>query len=124
MRADKECYACCVNKAVTLLEQYDVPEHTAAEVLERIRGRLRRAGEDASAPVLMAQAMRMLGELTGIIDAFDLPKKKYNELLLRKEEAIFDEVMGEEDSFSAALQYAITGNYIDFGAMAEVEDAA
>lgn len=122
MRADKECYACCVNKAVTLLEQYDVPEHTAAEVLERIRGRLRRAGEDASAPVLMAQAMRMLGELTGIIDAFDLPKKKYNELLLRKEEAIFDEVMGEEDSFSAALQYAITGNYIDFGAMAEVEE--
>lgn len=122
MRADKECYACCVNKAVTLLEQYDVPEHTAAEVLERIRGRLRRAGEDASAPVLMAQAMRMLGELTGITDAFDLPKKKYNELLLRKEEAIFDEVMGEEDSFFAALQYAITGNYIDFGAMAEVEE--
>ena len=122
MRADKECYACCVDKAEALLGQYDVPEHTASAVLERIRGNLCRAEEDASAPVLMAQAMRMLGELTGITDAFDLPKKRYNELLLGREEAIFDEVMGEEDSFSAALQYAITGNYIAFGAMAEVEE--
>ncbi|MCQ4746134.1 ARMT1-like domain-containing protein, partial [Blautia producta] len=30
--------------------------------------------------------------------------------------------MSDKDTFSAALQYAITGNYIDFGAMAEVEE--
>lgn len=122
MRAEKECYACCVNKARTLLGQYNVPEHDAAKVLSHIERKLETAGADTSAPVLMAQAMRTLEEQTGITDAFDVPKKRYNELLLGMEESVYNEIIAEEDCFLAALQYAITGNYIDFGAMSDVEE--
>ncbi|BDF32777.1 hypothetical protein CE91St62_08430 [Lachnospiraceae bacterium] len=122
MRADRECYTCCVDKARTLLGQYDVPEHDAAKVLSHIKGKLETAGADTSAPILMAQAMRMLEEQTGITDAFDVPKKRYNKLLLGMEDSIYDEIMREKDRFLAALQYAITGNYIDFGAMSDVEE--
>ncbi|BDF03869.1 damage-control phosphatase ARMT1 family protein [[Clostridium] hylemonae] len=122
MRADKECYACCLKKAESLLLQYQVPQSTSAGVLAHIKEQLACADPDTSAPVLMARAMSLLGEQTGITDAFDLPKKKYNELLLQREEEVYDEVMREKDRFFAALQYAVTGNYIDFGAMSDVEE--
>ena len=121
MTADRECYTCCIDKAESLLKQYKVSKPRMESVLAQVKACLAGA-EETSAPVLMARVMNILEEQVGIMDAYDMPKKKYNELLLRKEEAVYAEVMEEEDRFFAALQYAITGNYIDFGAMSDVDE--
>ena len=47
---------------------------------------------------------------------------KYNRLLLEREESLRGEIEQEPDRFQAAIQCAITGNYIDFGAMSDVNE--
>ena len=122
MKADIECHGCCVQKAEGLLEQYQVPDEKKAQVMEAVLETVKGAGAEESAPVMMARVMRILESEVGITDAYDIPKQRYNELLLSKEDGICQEIRQEKDPFFAALQYAITGNYIDFGAMSDVNE--
>lgn len=122
MKADIECHGCCVRKAEGLLEQYQVPDDKKSQVMESVKRAVEDAKAEESAPVLMARVMRILESEVGITDAYDIPKQRYNELLLSKESEICREIMQENDPFFAALQYAITGNYIDFGAMSDVNE--
>ena len=104
------------------LEQYQVPDEKKAQVMEAVLETVKGAGAEESAPVMMARVMRILESEVGITDAYDIPKQRYNELLLSKEDGICQEIRQEKDPFFAALQYAITGNYIDFGAMSDVNE--
>ena len=122
MKADIECHGCCVRKAEGLLEQYQVPDEKKEQVMEAVLETVKGAGAEESAPVMMARVMRILESEVGITDACDIPKQRYNELLLSKEDGICQEIRQEKDPFFAALQYAITGNYIDFGAMSDVNE--
>ena len=122
MKADIECHGCCVRKAEGLLEQYQVPDEKKAQVMEAVEKTVREAKAEESAPEMMAKVMRILEAGVGITDAYDIPKKRYNELLLSKEDGICQEIRQEKDPFFSALQYAITGNYIDFGAMSDVNE--
>ena len=122
MKADIECHGCCVRKAEGLLEQYQVPDEKKEQVMEAVLETVKGAGAEESAPVMMARVMRILESEVGITDAYDIPKQRYNELLLSKEDGICQEIRQEKDPFFAALQYAITGNYIDFGAMADANE--
>ncbi len=120
MKADLACFLCCEKKALSLMEQYQVSEKKELDLMKEIYGSFSRAGEDTSAPLLMADMMEILEEQVGISDAYREPKKKYNQLLLAKSQRIADEIQESPDPFLRGLQYALTGNYIDFGAMDEV----
>lgn len=124
MNADTVCLTCCRNKAEGLLEQYRVSEETRDILLKRIDKFLekdKRIG-DMPAPVMMAEILSIVDEKVGIMDAYEKPKKKYNRKLLGLEEAVIADIEKAEDEFLAAIQYAVTGNYIDFGAMDEVSE--
>lgn len=122
MKADAKCFGCCEDKAVGLLKQYQIPEQTEKLVMEQIHQKIKEADREISAPVLMADVMVLLEQYMDIAKAYEEPKRKYNELLLGREAAIWEEIQQEADSFLAALQYAVTGNYIDFGAMEDVKE--
>ena len=124
MNEDTVCLACCRNKAEGLLEQYGVSEETREILLKRIDKFLKkdkRTG-DMPAPVMMAEILSIVDEKVGIMDAYEKPKKKYNRKLLEMEEAVIADIEKAEDEFLAAIQYAVTGNYIDFGAMDDVSE--
>lgn len=124
MRADIECISCSRNKAAGFLKQYQVEEAVYQSAMEKVEGILERAlARDASAPVMMGEAMSVVKETLQIEDVYKDIKRKYNMVLLEKEPQIIENIYKEEDLFMAALQYAVTGNYIDFGAMSEVDDA-
>lgn len=123
MKADIECYKCCIDKAEALLDQHQAPEEMRKLVLEYVGDYLNTVKPDVSAPVLMAEAMHILEQQLGINDAYKVPKEKYNKILLEKEEKIYGEILKEEDQFAEALKFAVTGNYIDFGAMTDVDDS-
>lgn len=80
------------------------------------------SAEEKSAPVLMAEVISAAEAHLKVSDSYQYPKKKYNRILMRQEEEIRQEIAGEKDPFLAGLQYAVTGNYIDFGAMSEVKE--
>ncbi|EOS22881.1 hypothetical protein C806_03502 [Lachnospiraceae bacterium 3-1] len=121
MKAEKECFECCRNKVSGLLEQYHASESVQAAVLEQME-RVLDSAEEKSAPVLMAEVISAAEAHLKVSDSYQYPKKKYNRILMRQEEEIRQEIAGEKDPFLAGLQYAVTGNYIDFGAMSEVKE--
>lgn len=124
MNADTVCLTCCRNKAEGLLEQYRVSEETRDTLLKRIDKFLdtdKRIG-DMPAPVMMAEILSIVDEKVGIMDAYEKPKKKYNHKLLEMEQKISGDIENASDEFLAAIQYAVTGNYIDFGAMDDVSE--
>ncbi len=121
MKAEKECFECCRNKVSGLLEQYHASESIQAAVLEQME-RVLDSAEEKSAPVLMAEVISAAEAHLKVSDSYQYPKKKYNRILMRQEEEIRQEIAGEKDPFLAGLQYAVTGNYIDFGAMSEVKE--
>lgn len=121
MKAEKECLECCRNKVSGLLEQYHASEDIRTAVLMHTENVLDSA-EEKSAPVLMAEVMSAAEAYLNVSGSYEYPKKKYNQILLEQEENIRREIAGEEDRFLAGLQYAVTGNYIDFGAMSDVNE--
>lgn len=122
MKADASCRACCVKKAAGLLIQYRVSDEVKEQVMGNIYHFLEHAEEETSAPVLMAESMSIVGKEIDIKGAYEEAKEKYNRILLEKEAEIRETIGRENDRFLAALQYAVTGNYIDFGAMSEVDE--
>lgn len=122
MRADLSCFLCCEKKALSLLEQYQVPSGKRLLLMKKIYGGFSRAEEEISAPVLMAKMMKILEEQIKMSDAYREPKRKYNQLLMGRMEQIEKRIWSSSDPFLAGLLYALTGNYIDFGAMDTVSE--
>lgn len=122
MRADRECFECCKNKVTGLLTQFGVTGEAYERTFAKTEQVMAQAGEDLTAPALMAKVLEIIEQVTGVMDVYEEPKKKYNQILLEKEVEIEREVLASEDVFLAGAQCAITGNYIDFGAMSDVNE--
>ena len=122
MKVDQQCFLCCAKKAMSLLEQYQVPQEKAVRLMKEIYGGFSRADEEVSAPILMADMMGILDANVGISDAYEGPKRQYNQELLRRSHDIKGEIDGSKEPFMTGLRYALTGNYIDFGAMDTVSE--
>lgn len=122
MQADLECYYCVMEKSEKILNQYQVEVPVKMQVMKRVFRVLAEAKEGESAPLLMSKVMALLEESVSIADAYELPKKKYNEVLLKKESQIRQNILETEDCLLAGLRYALIGNYIDFGAVDTVEE--
>lgn len=121
MKADMECLECCKKKAEGLLDQYNASEHIRKVILEETEKILAKAGEK-SAPVLMAEVLSGVEKYLVISDTYDEAKQKYNQILMGRKESIIEEIEEQEDLFLAGVQCAIIGNYIDFGAMSDVNE--
>lgn len=122
MRVDLQCFLCCAKKAMSLLEQYQVPQEQAMELMKKVYGKFSQTGSEVSAPMLMAGMMEVLEEEIGLSDAYAKPKRQYNQILSEKAEEIRRQIQKADDPFLAGLRYALTGNYIDFGAMDTVSE--
>ena len=121
MKADKECLECCRKKVEGLLDQYRASESIRTAVLSGTE-KILAQGEEQSAPVLMAEVFSCVEKYLAVTDAYETPKRKYNQILIEQEQKLKEEIMEAEDPFLAGLQCAVTGNYIDFGAMSDVNE--
>ena len=80
------------------------------------------AAENESAPMIVNKLDKLRLEMFGMnIDYSDI-KQYFNEYVMKKQERIETEVAQADDRFMRALQYSMTGNYIDFGAMESVSE--
>ncbi len=103
------------------------PKTAAQEVRVAYMQRMLRLVAEASpyegAPVLVSQIEALPKEMFGIERDFSKEKDAFNELMLSLETGICARIEAADDPLYAAIQFAMIGNYIDFGAMdrAEVE---
>ncbi len=122
MRADQACRECSRKKIGVYTELYQASAEKKEEIIRRAERYLDEAQRNLSAPRIMAGVLDILKEETGITDPYEKIKKDYDLLLLGMEKQICENIRSSKDPFIAALQYAVIGNYIDFGAFTEVDE--
>ncbi len=120
-RLRPECLSCLGKK---YMDKY--PETaTEAEKLEYTRRTLRilaNADEEEGAPVVVNRISRLRSEMFGAADEFAETKKYFNNLMLEREAELMKNAENADDSLLLSIQYAMVGNYIDFGAMNHVDE--
>jgi uncharacterized protein with ATP-grasp and redox domains len=97
-------------------------EELKSEYMKKVLTIISEAGEQETAPVIIAKINRLHQEYFGSPYSFEPLKKRYNTMMLQKEEAIWEKILSAGDSLLESLKYSRAGNYIDFGAMGSVDD--
>lgn len=120
-RLRPECITCLLNQN---LKNYpaDVPTDKKLEYMQRLLKLVAEAPKHTSAPVLVRSINAIQKEMFGYEKDFTEIKRYFNRLMLEKEEDIRQKLQQAEDPLLRAIQYAMTGNYIDFGTLNQVKE--
>ena len=121
IRLKPECISCIVDKQlenhpknISLTDKTDYMQSVLRIVSE--------ATKDMSAPVIVRQIYDLQKEMFGMEMDYTEIKKYFNAQMLDRYETFQSAIQNADDQFRLAIQYAMIGNYIDFGAMKEVEE--
>lgn len=117
-----ECIKCMAEKNMNRMPE-GVTEEQKLAYLQGILGIISKAPVDVCAPVIVRDIDLLSKEIFGTAQDYSKEKTYYNQLMLEKEAGIREKIHASEDVLLTALQYALVGNYIDFGAMHSVDDA-
>ena len=121
VRLDPECIRCLLKKHLNA-----APESASKEACVSYMQRMLRLMAEASpfegAPVLVSEIEALQKEMFGIVRDFSKEKKAFNELMLSLEDSVWQKIVHAQDPLYAAVQFAMIGNYIDFGAMDRVDE--
>ena len=120
MNMSSECVFCVVNQMNNFFTRFVGDESKRMAFLRRVCAEISETQDDTLAPVLNTKLMEMVVRETGKEDLFEEEKQVYNQALLKMEDSITAHIAASEDKLYRAMQYAMTGNYIDFGTMAGV----
>ncbi len=117
----QECIDCVKKR---FLKDYPSSAKNEAkeEYEKRVLGLLSEADGSMRAPVLVSEIQKNQRELFGCIKDYSPIKKRFNALMLKKEAYLKEEIEKAKDPIKKALTFALTGNYIDFGALASVSE--
>ena len=116
-----KCISCLVARQYRLIKDFD-DEVKKAEYMKEVLETLHNMGEGETSPVATERMDRRFTEYFGVNRSFEEAKKKYNSLLLAKEDELMAVVDSSDDRLLTALKLSRIGNYIDFGALASVEE--
>lgn len=114
MRVIESCAECLFDKQQRLS---DDPSY-----LREIQTIIDNRSEDDSAPYLVYLFGKVYEKHFGPRKPYAEIKRKYNDLVLEKENAIRKKIEASSEPLRTAMGYARAGNYIDFGAMNVVKE--
>lgn len=116
------CLKCLLDKTVTDYPP-DTPKDVKRTYMKEVMKILGEADPHDTAPFLHFKIYRLQEKLLGKVprDFTDI-KYYFNELMMNKVEMMRQALSEAEDPLYRALQFAMTGNYIDFAAMANVDE--
>lgn len=121
-RLKAECVGCIAKK---YMEKHPegISEEQKRIYMQRVLKVVSEASPDHSGPVMVYGINQVRKEMFGIADDFEVEKQYFNEKMLACEAKLEQKIMEAEDALKLAIQYALIGNYIDFGAMKVVDEA-
>lgn len=121
MDTNLECIYCTIKKADSLFSQYERDEEKKLKFMKEVFKIVSMSEKGDTAPYLNARIMRLLNGELNLGDIYFEIKKEYNKLLISMEEEILSYIYNSDDKLLTALKYAMVGNFIDFGAMDNVD---
>jgi len=122
IRLRSECIQCLIKSNLNKCPE-GTPEEVKREYMQRFLKILAEAPKEHSAPVVTVAINALQKELLGIeAREYSAVKKHFNEVMLGYEAEVWERISQAEDKLKLAMQYAMVGNYIDFGAMEHVDE--
>lgn len=120
-RLRSECISCMLKNN---LEKYPagISEDEKLMYMQRLLKIFANAPKTSSAPVIVRTINEIQREMFGVEDEYGIIKHHFNEVMLSWEAQIQENLLETEDALKLAIQYAMVGNYIDYGAMKHVDE--
>lgn len=121
MRLNPECIPCLLGNQ---LERYpkDIDNSRKIAYMQAILHAIANASESMSAPMIMREITKIQRQMFDNEMDYSEIKRHFNQLMLEKEMNVQKEIDASEDELKLAIQFAIIGNFIDFGAMKSVDE--
>ncbi|MCD8190105.1 MAG: ARMT1-like domain-containing protein [Clostridiales bacterium] len=116
-----ECIQCLTRQQFNAIPG-DAKEEQKLAFLQRLYAIFAGASREVCAPVMLQEISELKRDIFGCIHDYSEEKSYYNQLLLKKEQSIREKIHCANDPLLKALQYSLVGNYIDFSAVANVEE--
>lgn len=114
MRIGESCAKCLYDKQ---------REKVADEkYLAQIRAIIEDRGPEDSSPVMLYRFRKVYRRMFGEPESYAETKRRFNDLALGMEEGLRRRIAASPDPLMTALAFARTGNYIDFGALHDVDE--
>ena len=120
MIMNEYCKRCLLGKKLD-----DYPAWASAEAAAEYRRRvlaLVNENETLSSPEVDCEIDRIHESLFGPRLDYDPIKRRFNALMLEREGDMLDGIAAAPDPLERAVQYAMTGNFIDFAALDSVDE--
>ena len=115
MRIPESCAECLYDRQKKRRPDPDYLAEVARLLAER--------GEDDTSPLLVYRFNQAYARRFGAEDGYAGVKRRYNDLALGMEAGLRQRIEAADDPLAAALAAARVGNYIDYGAMDDVDEA-
>ncbi len=121
VRLNPECIRCLLKKQITCYPE-DARQPQVTEYMQRVLRVIADAPLSAGAPEIVDAIYDIQKRMFGYSRDYSSIKTYFNQLMLRLEPDIRKAVGQSQEPLRAAIQYAMVGNYIDFGAMEQVDE--
>ena len=121
-RLRPECLSCL---AGLYLEKYpkNISDGEKVAYMQQVLRLMAEAPLTDSAPVIVKKISEIYEHMFGAPqDEYGEVKWHFNEVMMNREHELEAKIEEAEDSLKRAIQYAMIGNYIDFGAMKNVDE--
>lgn len=121
IRLNADCINCMLKRYLSRIPEH-LSEPERLEYMQMICKQIGEASKEEGAPVLVQAIKQELKTRYGIQEDYTEEKHYFNQMMLLREKEMEDAVEISYDPLNEALQYSMTGNYIDFGAMNVVDE--
>ena len=121
IRLNPGCISCLLKSRLEDFPE-DTPYEKQIEYMQRVLKAISETPKSVGAPVIVRTINQIQKEMFGYNKDFTHVKSHFNNLMLEMVPFVRDKLSQSEDSLKLAIQYAMTGNYIDFGAMNNVDE--
>ena len=121
-RLNSQCIICLLDKYLKNIPD-SIDEKTKIQYMQKVLSIISEADKSMSAPEFTEKILTVQKELLGSITDYSAIKSHFNSLVMSIEGEIEDKINASTDKFKTALLYAMSGNFIDFGAMESVDES-
>ncbi len=121
MRASAMCISCILSRQEKMIRSFS-DEEKKSEYIHQVLEILCRYGKIQSAPFMVEKINHLYESVWGAGEDYTQVKKLYNHLLLEKEAQLWKKIQGAKDPMKESIKYACAANYIDFSAVANVNE--
>lgn len=121
MKVNLSCMDCVIRKASASCDKLKTDEDKKLAFMKKVYTLVGGCGKDTTAPYLIKCVNDLMADEFGWRDDFSQIKTQYNQFIRSMTEDLKNKILRSKDPLLAALQYAMAGNLIDFGAMDTVK---